>query len=214
MRRLWTTDQARLPSEIIEACARRGIPITSTSDEKLRTLSGVQVHQGVVAQTDPITAVDFGTLLTDATFLLALDEVADPQNLGAVIRVGEAAGADGLVLAERRRAPLSATVQKAAAGASEWLLIASVPSLPGALSEAKDAGMWIIGLDAGGEPVGTSPLITERLVLVAGAEGRGLRPRVRSLCDAIVGIPMRGHIESLNVATAVAVAAFSIAEHR
>ncbi len=205
----------RLPGEISQLARDQKVPVEAVDPLILAQRAGIEVHQGVVALTTPLRTVDVTDLL-DASpppdFLVALDGVLDPQNLGAVMRVAEASGANGLILPERRSAPLSAVAQKASAGASEYLPIAVVSNLVTALEQAKSAGMWIVGLEAGGSALSECALLEERVVLVAGSEGSGMRPLVRSHCDALCGIDLRGHVDSLNVSTAAAVACFKIAE--
>ena len=133
-------------------------------------------------------------------FLVALDGVTDPQNLGAVMRSAETAGATGLVLATHRAAGLTPAVAKAAAGAIEYLPIAFVSGIPGALDRAARAGVWCVGLDADGEQSLFELTVADApLVLVLGAEGRGLSRLARARCDVVASIPMHGHIASLNV---------------
>lgn len=211
MRRIWVSRGAHLPPELSEAIAHAGVEITAVGDDELGELAGIDGHQGIVAETTPLVAQGLEALLDHADLLVALDGVADPRNLGAVMRVVEAAGGDGVIVADRNRAPLSAAAQKAAAGAAEWLPVASVVNLANALIRAKDVGFWVVGLEAGAIPLQECALLEEKVVLVAGSEGKGLRRRVRESCDELVGIPLRGHVASLNVASAVAVAVIDAA---
>lgn len=165
----------------------------------------------MVAETVPLESAHPDDVLRDASLVVALDGVVDPRNLGAVIRVVEAAGGAGVLVQDRNRAPLSAAAQKAAAGAAEWLPVSSVVNLSVALGRAKDSGMWVVGLESGAPSLKESALFEENIIVVAGSEGRGLRRRVRDTCDALVGIPMRGNVASLNVSAAVAVAVFEAA---
>ena len=147
-------------------------------------------------------------------FLVALDGVTDPRNLGAVLRTAETAGATGAVLPGTGRAADPAAV-KAAAGAIEYLPIALVAGIPCAIEQAGRAGVWSVGLDAAGTtPIYELPVADAPLMLVLGAEGRGLSRLARERCDVLASIPMHGHIESLNVAAAAAVACFEIASRR
>ena len=147
-------------------------------------------------------------------FLVALDEVTDPQNLGAVARTAECAGATGLVIPERRSAEVTPAVCKASAGAVEHLRIARVRNLADFLGEAKAAGAWTYGAAAEARTPYRSPDYRGKVVLVMGAEGKGLRPRVAAACDDLVALPMRGHVGSLNVSAAAAVLLYEILQQR
>lgn len=188
-----------------------GIRVEAVDPEILADLCGIDAHQGVVAETVPLESTHPDDLFREARLVVALDGVVDPRNLGAVIRVVEAAGGDGVVVQERNRAPLSAAAQKAAAGAAEWLPVSSVVNLSATLARAKDSGMWVVGLESSAPSWKESALFEENIIIVAGSEGRGLRRRVRDTCDALVGIPLAGHVASLNVSNAVAVAVFEAA---
>lgn len=205
--RILVAQGSSLPDDIRVLAQDRNVPIVSVPPDDLAIAAGIDVHQGVVAEAVALPSTRLDAVL-DADLLIALDDVADPRNLGAVVRVAEAAGAGAVVVTDRRSAPLSTAALKAAAGAAEWLPVVSVPNLYAALEQAKASGMWVVGLEAGGESPSQCGLLTERVVLVAGSEGGGLRPRVRAACDAFVGIPMLGQVASLNLSTAVAVVAF------
>jgi 23S rRNA (guanosine2251-2'-O)-methyltransferase len=172
------------------------------------------VHQGVLLEAGPIPIVDLAELVSAAGedgWLVALDGIEDPQNLGAILRVAEAAGARGALLPERRVAPLSPAVARASAGALEHLPVAQVTNLVRALETLKEREFWVHAADpSAGRDLYELPdrLTSGRLVLVLGAEGRGVRPGVRAAVDVFVRIPMAGVIESLNVASAAAVVLF------
>jgi 23S rRNA (guanosine2251-2'-O)-methyltransferase len=147
--------------------------------------------------------------------VVALDEVQDPQNLGAVIRVAESAGLNGLVIPERRSAEVTPAVCKASAGAAEHLAVARVGNLANWLGSAKDGGAWIYG--AAADPTAVpydTPDYSGRAVIVLGSEGKGLRPRVSDACDQLVRLPQRGQVSSLNVATAAAAILYGILHFR
>jgi 23S rRNA (guanosine2251-2'-O)-methyltransferase len=146
--------------------------------------------------------------------LVALDEVQDPQNVGAVCRTAEAVGADGLVLPERRSAEVTGAVCKASAGAVEHLAVARVRNLADFLAAAKAAGLWCYGAAAEGDTPYDAPDYHGGVVLVLGAEGRGLRPRVAASCDALVALPLRGRIASLNVSATAAVLLYAALQAR
>ena len=146
--------------------------------------------------------------------IVALDEVTDPQNLGAVARTAEASGAAGIVIPERRSAEVTPAVCKASAGAVEHLPTARVRNLADFLAEAKATGAWCYGAAAGAPTPYTRPDYTGAVVLVLGAEGKGLRPRVAAACDDLVSIPLQGRIESLNVSATAAVLLYRILQSR
>jgi 23S rRNA (guanosine2251-2'-O)-methyltransferase len=145
---------------------------------------------------------------------VALDEVQDPQNLGAICRTAECAGATGVVLPRRRAADVTPAVCKASAGAVEHLPVAQVRNLADFLADAKQAGCWVYGAQAGADTAYDAPDYSGGVVCVLGAEGRGLRPRVAAACDALVSLPLRGRIESLNVGAAAAVLLYEILQRR
>ena len=176
---------------------------------------GSDAHQGVCAQADPYPYADAAELLGQPDpFIVALDEVTDPQNLGAVIRTAECAGATGVVIPERRAAEVTAAVAKASAGAVEHLPVAQVRNLADFLADAKQAGTWVYGAAAGARTPYGAPDYRGGVVLVLGAEGRGLRPRVAAACDDLVSLPLRGRIDSLNVSAAGAVLMYAILQKR
>jgi 23S rRNA (guanosine2251-2'-O)-methyltransferase len=169
----------------------------------------------VVAEVDPYPYADADGLLAKPDCLIvALDQVQDPQNLGAVARSAEVAGATGLVIPERRSASVTAAVAKASAGAIEHLPIARVTNLADWLARAKDAGAWSYGADAAATTAYTEADLTGKIVLVLGSEGEGLRRLVSERCDVLVAIPMRGRVDSLNVSSSAAVLLFEAARQR
>ena len=171
--------------------------------------AGTDAHQGVCALTVGYPYVGGHELLRDDAFLIALDEVTDVQNLGAIARTAEVAGASGLVIPERRSAEVTPAACKASAGAVEHLRIARVRNLADFLGQAKDAGLWCYGADAAGRPYDQVDY-TGGIVLVLGAEGKGLRPRVAKACDELVALPVRGRVASLNVSAAAAALVYGI----
>ncbi len=202
-------------AELAEAARLAGIPVGTIDAQGLRTLAGEEARtQGVVLEAGPLPELDLAALYEAASShacLVALDGVEDPQNVGAIVRVAEAAGAEGLILTQRHAPPLSPALARASAGAIEHLPVARVPNLPRALNSLKEKGFWIFGADAEGARELFSledRLLSGRLVLVLGAEGRGIRPGVRSALDHQVRIPLSGKVESLNVSTAAAVMLF------
>lgn len=183
-------------------------------DAELERICGSRDHQGVCAEVEPYRYADPDSLLADEDALVvALDEIQDPHNLGAIARVAEVAGAAGIVIPERRSAEVTPAVCKASAGAVEHLSIARVRNLADWLAEAKDAGAWVYGADVAGISY-AEPDYRGRVVLVLGAEGKGLRPRVASTCDQLIALPVRGQVESLNVSTAAAALVYGILQFR
>ncbi|MGE5281042.1 MAG: 23S rRNA (guanosine(2251)-2'-O)-methyltransferase RlmB [Chloroflexota bacterium] len=186
-----------------------------TSGEELERLCGSPDHQGVVAEVDPYSYADVAAMLAgEGALLVALDQVQDPRNLGAVARSAEAAGAAGLVIPERRAAEVTAVVCKASAGAVEHLPVARVRNLADWLAEAKRAGFWIWGAEAEAEQAPWDVDLTGSTILVLGGEGKGLRPRVASSCDGLVALPQRGKTASLNVSAAAAALLFEAVRQR
>jgi 23S rRNA (guanosine2251-2'-O)-methyltransferase len=186
-----------------------------TPAEELERLCGSREHQGIVAEVDPYPYAD-PTRLLDAedALLVALDQVQDPHNLGAVCRVAEAAGCAGVVVPERRSAEITPAVCKASAGAVEHLLVARVRNLADWLGDAKKRDAWIYGAAADARVSYDRPDYSGRVVLVLGSEGRGLRPRVADACDEHISLPNRGKVGSLNVSTAAAALVYGILQSR
>jgi 23S rRNA (guanosine2251-2'-O)-methyltransferase len=203
--RVWATPQT--------APAFAGAEVAPAEDIAARC--GSEAHQGVCAEVDRYTYVPAPELLATPDFVLvALDEVTDPQNLGAVCRTAEVAGVTGVVIPERRSAEVTAAVCKASAGAVEHLRIARVRNLADFLSDAKQAGAWVYGAAAGARTPYRAPDYRGAVVLVLGAEGKGLRPRVAGKCDDLVALPVRGRLDSLNVGAAAAVLMYEILQQR
>lgn len=197
---------------------RRVHRILTTADmppSELARMAGSPDHQGVVAEVDPYPYADPGSLLTEPDALVvALDQVQDPRNLGAVCRSAEAAGASGVVIPSRRSAAITATACKAAAGAVEHLAIARVTNLSAWLAGAKDSGAWVYGAQQGASTAYTGADFSDRVVLVLGSEGKGLRRRIAESCDLLLSIPVTGRVGSLNVSAAAAVLLFEVARQR
>ena len=186
-----------------------------TSAEELERLCGSPDHQGAVAEVDPYPYADArGLLRGEEPLLVALDQVQDPRNLGAVCRSAEFAGAAGVVVPERRSAAITAATCKASAGAVEHLQVAHVRNLADWLAEAKAAGFWIWGADADAEATPWSVDLKGPTVLVLGGEGKGIRPRVAAACDGLVALPRRGEVESLNVSAAATALLFEALRQR
>lgn len=190
------------------------VPCSEVPRARLEALvSGV--HQGVVGELGPRTYLSLRDLLARGPDLLvAVDGVQDPQNLGSILRTAEAAGAQGVVLPERRTAPLSAAAVKASSGASELLAVCRVAGLASALPELRRAGLWCAGLDAqDGVPPWEFDL-TQPVCIVVGGEGAGLHRLVRERCDVTLRIPLRGRVGSLNAGVAAAAALYEVVRQR
>jgi 23S rRNA (guanosine2251-2'-O)-methyltransferase len=209
--RIWASANARRESWLggLEA-------ITSEAGaDELERLCGSTDHQGVCAEVSAFRYAAADDLLAVAEpMIIALDQVQDPQNLGAIARTAECAGADGLVVPERRSAEVTPAVCKASAGAVEHLPIAKVRNLADFLADAKRAGVWCYGAEQGAGADYSMVDFGGPVVLVLGSEGRGLRPRVAGACDVLVSIPIRGKIESLNVSAAAAVLIYEVDRNR
>ncbi len=200
--------------QLLEFCRSAGVRVDTEPREQLTRYAGSDQHQGVVAFVRERSFLALEDLLgtppgpSGKRFFLALDSVEDPHNLGALLRSADGAGIDGVILPERRSAPLSAVVAKTSAGASEHARIARVTNLTRALEAMKKAGIWIVGLDERGDPVYTDFDFPADCCLVLGAEGAGLHDMVKRTCDFLLRIPMAGNVSSLNVSVAGAVVMF------
>jgi 23S rRNA (guanosine2251-2'-O)-methyltransferase len=206
---------------IVEACRERGVRVRSESREQLTLLARNPGHQGVVAFARERSMLDVEDLLGEdalakgpAPLLLALDGVEDPQNLGALLRSADGAGVTGVLMTERRSAPLSAVALKASAGAAEHVRIARVVNLVRALEQVKAANIWCVGLDERGTMDYTEYDFTTPCLLVLGREGAGLHDLVRRHCDHLLRIPMAGKVASLNVSAAGAVVLYEAYRQR
>lgn len=213
---VWVSSAATPSAVLDEIVSLAGSSLREVPPERIAALARTEVHQGVVASAEPLSATDLDALLQQpSAFLVALDGVTDPRNLGAVMRVAETAGVTGLVIPRHRSARITPAVTKAAAGAIEHLPIASVSGIPAALERASRSGVWTVGLDgSGGTTLYDLELVDQPLVLVLGAEGQGLGRLTKQRCDVLASIPMYGRIESLNVAAAAAIACHEVAHHR
>lgn len=215
VKRIWATPAAAREPWLAEAAAGGIATVERAEHDEIAALAGVEEHQGVCAEvSDYVYAKATDLLAEPDALVLVLDEIQDPQNLGALARVAESAGASGMVIAERRSAEVTPTVCKTSAGAVEHLAIARVGNVSDFLLAAKEAGAWVYGASAEGEARYDQPDYKGKVVLVVGSEGRGLRPRVAKSCDALVHIPMRGKVDSLNVSTATAVLVYAVLQDR
>ena len=202
--------------EILDLAASAGVPLRRVSRQQLEARAATDAPQGVVATADPLPEATLEQLIAGpATLLVVLDGVSDPHNLGAVMRSALCAGATGLVVGRHRSASLGPVATKAAAGAAEWLAVATVAGVPAALAELRSVGIWTVGLDAAGPTsLWELPVATEPVALVLGAEGGGLSRLARQRCDLLASIPLQGPLASLNVSAAAALACFEVARRR
>ncbi len=193
------------------------IPVETVDRRALERLTRSGVHQGVAADLQPMAAYTVDELVREAdgpALIVVLDAIEDPQNVGAILRSADAAGASGVVRQARHAAPLGGATARASAGAVSHVRIATVVNIARALEELKALDVWTIGLDAGAPGAYDGVDLTQPTALVVGAEGTGLRRLVRETCDRLVSIPMSGAVSSLNVSVAAGVALFEAARQR
>ena len=213
-------DAAPIIDEIIDLADEAKVPIREIARSKFESMTRTEGSQGVLALAQPLRPTELSELMKPerdgtAPFLLLLDGITDPGNLGAILRTAECAGVTGVVLPRHRAAHVTPTVAKAAAGAVEHLRMALVAGLPAAMAILQKGGVWTVGLDAGGDrSIHDLPVAAEPIALVLGAEGPGLSRLVRERCDAVASIPLTGVLDSLNVSAAAAVACFEVVRRR
>ncbi len=206
--------------EILDRARDAGVPVQEQDRSRLDDDAEGLVHQGIVARAPAFPYRDLDAVLDaiadeDPPFLVALDGVTDPHNLGSVARTAEALGVHGLLLPARRAAGVTPSAEKAAAGALAHLPVVQVTNLVRTLRSLGERRIWSVGLDAAGaQPLAGSPLLTEPLVLVVGSEGEGLARLSQVACDQLVTIPMQGHVGSLNASVAAAIAMYEIRRRR
>ncbi len=203
--------------EVIEAARRAGIQVRREPRVALDRLTANANHQGVVAVVAATLYADEEELLariSSETLFVLLDGVEDPRNFGAIIRTAECAGATAVIIPERRAAPLTDTVVKTAAGATEYLSVARVTNLAAFIERLKKRNVWVVGVESSGEMSYTAYDYSGATALVFGSEGQGLHRLVRERCDTLISIPMRGRVTSLNVSVAVGVVLFEAVRQR
>ena len=205
---------------IAEQAFAAGIDVVELDAVALALRARTDRHQGALAEARPFRYLALEELLDGATgleeppFLLIVDSVEDPHNLGAILRTADAAGVHGVIVPERRAAPVTAVVARASAGAVDHVRLAQVGNLTRALEILKARGIWVYGLDMDGEQEFDAPDYSGPVALVVGAEGRGIGRLVREHCDVVVRIPLNGHVESLNVSVATSLALFAVRRGR
>ncbi|MBZ5704612.1 MAG: 23S rRNA (guanosine(2251)-2'-O)-methyltransferase RlmB [Acidobacteriia bacterium] len=203
---------------VIDECRKNGVAVRFLGRPELDRMAGNNAHQGVVAVTSAKQYNDLDDVIAakrgQYSLLVVLDGIEDPHNLGAILRTADAAGADGVVIPERRAVGVTPTVTKASAGASEHLPIAKVTNIARTVEELKDRNLWIVGLDERGTQTYDSLDYNMDCAIVLGAEGKGVHDLVRKKCDFLVSIPMLGKVPSLNVSVAAAVVLYEIVRQR
>jgi 23S rRNA (guanosine2251-2'-O)-methyltransferase len=215
---IWVAEgrAGRRLNEVFALAADRGIPVEIIPEPRLTAASGTAAHQGIVAfpALSPVLTLD--QLITQLTTrptippLVLLDGVKDPRNLGAIIRSAAAFGIGGVVVPARRAVGLTGTVAKVAAGGLEYVLVAEVTNISQSIERLKRQGFWVIGSDERAEATCHTFVYPSPLALVFGEEGAGISPLVKRHCDALVSIPARGPLHSLNVAVAAAVVFYEV----
>jgi 23S rRNA (guanosine2251-2'-O)-methyltransferase len=204
--------------ELVALAGQRGVRVLPVDEKRLEGLAAGERHQGVVARVDEVSRpVDLHDLLQgldQPAFLLLLDGVTDPHNLGACLRTADAMGVHGVIVPKDRSAGLTATVAKVASGASESVPVIAVTNLARAMDELKEAGVWLLGAAEAGEQDLFHARLDGAVGWVMGAEGEGLRRLTRERCDALVRIPMFGRVESLNVSVAAALCLYETRRQR
>ncbi len=212
--------QGEIIRELRDLAAEHRVPVVQANKQQFRELATDRTTQGVVAVVPSKTFVALEKILDipgqrgEPGFLLILDEIEDPHNLGALVRTAECAGVHGVILPKHRSASVTSTVVKTSAGATEYVAMAEVTNIAVTLEELKKEGYWIVGLDGTGEKLFTEVDFTTPVGLVIGNEGKGIRRLVRERCDHLVRIPLYGHIESLNASVAGALAMYEVARRR
>ncbi|MGA9363155.1 MAG: 23S rRNA (guanosine(2251)-2'-O)-methyltransferase RlmB [Bacteroidota bacterium] len=205
---------------IRELARQNSVPLVEVNKQKFRELVNDTTTQGVVALVGTTEYVSVDALLSSAKerqqqpFLLVLDEIQDPQNLGAIIRTAECAGAHGVIVAKHHSATVNQTVARASAGASEQLPIAKVTNIATTLDELKKQGLWIVGADVGGDKLYYELDYKTPIAIVVGNEGEGIRRLVKEKCDFLVRIPLLGNIGSLNASVAAALVMYEVVRAR
>lgn len=204
---------------IISSAKKHGIVVKDVSEEKLSALAGTPKHGGVAAELCACTYAELEDILEVSKakgappFIIIADEIADPHNLGAIIRTAEAAGADGVIIPKRRSASLNATVFKTSAGAAAWIKVARVSNLVDAIKTLKKHNIWVWGMEADGSPFGKTDF-TGGTAIVVGSEGFGMGRLVRESCDGVLSLPMNGKVNSLNASVSAGILMYEVVRQR
>lgn len=222
--KIWVAEgaQKHLTQPIVAEAKNRGIIVQTVDKRKLDQMApGVQ-HQGVVAQAAPYAYAEVEDLLAQAAergepaFLLVLDEIEDPHNLGSILRTAECTGVHGVIIPKRRSAAVTATVSKTSAGAVEYVPVARVTNLVQTMEQLKEAGVWVVGTDvaAKDEIYGGGDILTGPVAIVIGNENQGMGRLVRETCDVLLKLPMSGRLNSLNASVAAGVVMYEVLRRR
>jgi 23S rRNA (guanosine2251-2'-O)-methyltransferase len=202
-------DQGGKLQRVVAEARKASVPVRLLPPEQIDRLANRGVHNGVVADVSDSAYADFDEKLETASFVLILDGITDPQNLGAIIRVADGFGVDLVVIPQHDSAGLTPAAVKASAGASEWVPVAQVTNLARAIETLKKREYWVYAAGANGDRPDAIDF-RGKVALVVGSEGKGIRRNVLEHCDRTVTIPMQGHVESFNVATAAAVLCYEV----
>lgn len=206
--------------QIVAMAREKGLVLVEVDREKLDYMSETKSHQGVIAIISPYKYVEVEDILSYAKqkeekpFVIILDEIYDPHNLGAIIRTAEAAGAHGIIIPKRRAVGLTPTVAKASAGAIEYVKVAKVTNISQTINKLKENGLWIVGADMDGDKLYFESDYADAIALVIGNEGEGISRLVKDRCDYLVKMPMKGEISSLNASVAGAVLMYEVVRQR
>ncbi len=204
---------------IVPAAKKRGAVVKDVSAEKLSALCGTTKHGGVAAELCAAEYADIEDILAESEkkgkppFIIIADEIADPHNLGAIIRSAEAAGADGVVIPKRRSASLNSTVFKTSSGAAAWIKVARVANLVDTIKSLKKRGVWVYGMEADGGPYDKADF-SGGTAIVVGSEGFGLGRLVRESCDEVLSLPMNGRVNSLNASVSAGILMYEVVRQR
>ncbi len=210
----------RVVDEIKALASKRRVSTTEIGKEEFNALTNDPSTQGIIAFLEPIVQTDLASILqtvkrkNEAGFLLILDEIEDPQNLGALIRSAECTGVHGVVIPKHHSASVNSTVVKASAGATAYVPVAEVTNIATTIKQLKEDGYWVTGLDANADQLFSAVDYKGPVAIVVGSEGRGIRRLVREQCDFLVSIPLRGRIESLNASVAGALVMYEVLRQR
>lgn len=205
--------------DIVRLAEERSLKVEYTPRDNLTRGAGSPHHQGVMALVSPYSYRELEEILTDIgrekeIFLLILDQIEDPQNLGSLLRTAETVGVQGVIIPERRAVGITAAVVKASAGSSEHISVVRVVNLSRAIDNLKEKGIWIVGLDAAASQEIYQLDLHIPLALVIGSEGKGIQALIKKKCDFLARLPMKGKVSSLNAAVAGAVAMYEVLRQR
>lgn len=222
LNKIWLSNQAQrnLVQPILEEAKSRGVVVQFADKKKLDSLVPNMQHQGVVAQAAAVSYAEVDDLLArakergEAPFLILLDEVEDPHNLGSILRSVDCTGAHGVIVPKRRSASLTAVVAKTSAGAVEYVPVARVANLAQTIDRLKEEGVWVAGTDASAEQDVYKANLSGPLAIVIGSEGKGISRLIREKCDFLVSLPMFGHVNSLNASVAAGVILYEAVRQR